>query len=300
MTSTDNESGRDMNLKPQDILFLLKLIAQGDRPWTFSSLAAELAMSASEVHGAAKRALAARLAYKQGDSIMVDRRNLEEFLLHGIQYVFVPDRGAMSRGMPTAHGVEPLAVAFTDSAEPPPVWPDPEGEVRGESFLPLYKSAPRAARNDPALYQLLALVDAIRGGRARERELAKKQLSSRLKAQQNTKQSSSQHSRNQIMIAGQIPVSRSELNKLAKRFHISRLVLFGSAARSELRPDSDIDLLIEFENSQVPSMGGMLEIKNAFEMLFKGRRVDIATPSIMGNPYRKRAIEKDMEVLYAA
>ncbi len=289
-----------MNLKPQDILFLLKLIAQGDKPWTFSSLAGELAMSASEVHGAAKRALAARLALKQGDSIVPDRRNLEEFLLHGIQYAFVPDRGGMNRGIPTAHGLEPLASAFTESAEPLPVWPDPEGEVRGESFSPLYKSAPRAARNDPALYQLLALVDTIRGGRARERELAKKQLSSLLKAQQNATQNSSQHSRNQIMIAGQIPVPRSELNKLAKRFHISRLVLFGSAARSELRPDSDIDLLIEFEKSQVPSIGGILEIKNAFETLFKGRRVDIATPSILGNPYRKRAIEKDMEVLYAA
>lgn len=289
-----------MNLKPQDILFLLKLIAKGAKPWTFSRLATELAMSASEVHGAAKRALAARLAIKQGGTIVPDRRHLEEFLLHGIQYVFVPDRGALNRGMPTAHGAEPLASAFTDSAEPPPVWPDPEGKVRGESFSPLYKSVPRAARNDPALYQLLVLVDAIRDGRVRESYMAKKQLSGLLKAQQNLKSNTTQQSRDQLLIAGEIPVSHSELKKLARRFHINRLFLFGSASRAELGPDSDIDLLVEFENDQVPSMGGMLEIKDAFKRLFHGRTVDIATPSILRNPYRKRAIERDMEELYAA
>jgi len=169
-----------MNLKPQDILFLLKLITTGRKRWSFNNLAVELSMSSSEVHAAAKRALAARLAVKKKDFIMPDKRNLEEFLLHGIQYVFVPDRGGMNRGMPTAHAAEPLVSEFIKDNEPPPVWPDAEGEVRGESFSPLYKSAPKAARNDPELYMLLALVDAIRGGRAREREIAKKELTKRL------------------------------------------------------------------------------------------------------------------------
>lgn len=52
------------------------------------------------------------------------------------------------------------------------VWPCPEGKVRGESFSPLYRSVPVAARNDPHLYEVLALVDAIRGGRNRERKMA--------------------------------------------------------------------------------------------------------------------------------
>jgi hypothetical protein len=64
--------------------------------------------------------------------------------------------------------------SVSSDSEPPPVWPDANGDVRGESFAPLYKSVPVAARKDPKLYELLALVDAIRGGRARERELAKK------------------------------------------------------------------------------------------------------------------------------
>jgi hypothetical protein len=47
-----------MNLKPQDVLFLLKLVAKDDSPWTFNALAIELGMSPSEVHGAANRAIA--------------------------------------------------------------------------------------------------------------------------------------------------------------------------------------------------------------------------------------------------
>ena len=168
-----------MNLKPQDVLFLLKLVALGKNNWSFNKLAYELEMSPSEVHAAAKRAMAARLAVKDAQGIWPNIRNLEEFLLHGIQYVFVPERGELNRGMPTSHAAAPLDKVF-EQDELPPVWPDSEGEVRGESFSPLYKSAPRAAKHDPALYQLLALVDAVRGGRAREREIAKKELRKRL------------------------------------------------------------------------------------------------------------------------
>lgn len=169
-----------MNLKPQDILFLLKLIVLDKESWSFSKLAVDLGMSASEVHAAANRALTARLARKEDDKIWPNIRNLEDFLLHGIQYVFVPERGELNRGMPTAYAAPPLDNIF-GSYEFPPVWPDPEGEVRGESFSPLYKSAPKAAKNDPKLYQLLALVDAIRGGRARERDIAARELKKRLK-----------------------------------------------------------------------------------------------------------------------
>ena len=82
--------------------------------------------------------------------------------------------------MPTAYAAAPMDAHFAGVNEPPPVWPDPQGEVRGESFSPLYKAAPGAAKNDAKLYQLLVLVDAIRGGSARERDIAKKELKSRL------------------------------------------------------------------------------------------------------------------------
>lgn len=96
------------------------------------------------------------------------------------------------------------------------------------------------------------------------------------------------------------PVPRIVLSELARRYHIKRLALFGSAARGELTPSSDIDLLVEFEQGLAPSLGGMTAINNAFSSLFGGRKVDIATPAILKNPYRRREIEKDLELLYAA
>ena len=169
-----------MNLKSQDILVLLKLVAIGDQQWAYHRLAVELGMSPSEVHSAVKRALSAGLALHRGERVVPNIRNLGEFLVHGIRYVFVPERGQMSRGMPTAHAGPPLHKQIVLDQEPQPVWPYADGEVRGMEFSPLYKSAPGAAKRDPALYELLVLVDAIRGGRARERELAIKELHTRL------------------------------------------------------------------------------------------------------------------------
>lgn len=103
-----------------------------------------------------------------------------------------------------------------------------------------------------------------------------------------------------LQIGSGLVVSRSDLAALSKRFHIKRLSLFGSAARGELTPSSDIDLLVEFEPNEAPSLAGMVKTGNAFSMLFGGRKVDVATRSILNNPYRRREIEKDMEVLYAA
>jgi len=169
-----------MILKPQDILVMLKLVALGQRSWSYSWLAVSLGMSPSQLHSAVRRALAAQLAVKKEDVITPHIRNLEEFIVHGLRYVFVAEIGRLSRGIPTSYAAPPLNKHFAESAEPPPVWPDAEGSVRGVAFSPLYKLAPQAARTDPALYELLALVDAIRGGRARERTLAIKELGKRL------------------------------------------------------------------------------------------------------------------------
>ena len=114
-----------MNLKPQDIFVLLKLVALGKKPWTFNELSVELGMSPSEVHAAAKRALAAKLAVKDDAKIRPNIRNLEEFLFHGIQYVFVPERGDLNRGIPTAYASAPMDSYFVADNEPPPVWPYP-------------------------------------------------------------------------------------------------------------------------------------------------------------------------------
>jgi DNA-binding Lrp family transcriptional regulator len=164
-------------MKPQDIVVLLKLVA-APRDWTFNALALELGMSPSEVHAAVSRMAAAGLL--DAATRQPRRPALLEFLTHGVQYVFPPERGGITRGLPTAHAAPPLAARMAAGGDPVPVWPDAEGEVRGEAFQPLYRSVPQAARRDPALYELLALVDALRGGRARERKLAREELARRV------------------------------------------------------------------------------------------------------------------------
>lgn len=170
-----------MNLKGQDILVLLKVVAIRRPIWSYNGLAVELGMSPSEVHAAVRRAKAARLAVQNGEKIVPSIRNLEEFLIYGVKYVFVPDRGALTRGMPTVYAAPPLNNMLMSSGEPPPVWPDPEGDVRGTGFSPIYKAVPKAARRDQQLYELLVLVDAIRGGQARERGIAVSELKERLR-----------------------------------------------------------------------------------------------------------------------
>lgn len=169
-----------MNLKPQDLLVTLKLLALGDSPWKYSVLAESLGLGHGEAHAAAQRALEAGLLVDREGRPAPMRRNLLEFVEHGVRFVFVPDRGASVRGMATAWAAPPLAGLMTGDNSVPPVWPYEKGGIRGESFSPLYRSAPIAAANDPELYELLALVDAIRGGRARERKMALKLFSERI------------------------------------------------------------------------------------------------------------------------
>ena len=106
--------------------------------------------------------------------------------------------------------------------------------------------------------------------------------------------------KDRLTIGEKLMISRKVLRELIQRYHIRRLALFGSAARGELKPDSDIDLLVEFDKGKAPSLGGMVTLNDDFVNLFGGRKVDIATPAILNNPYRKKAIQKDIEELYAA
>ena len=171
-----------MILKPQDVVIVLKLVALGRQPWTYQRLAGELSISPSEAHAGLKRAVAARLVSDvsagQGRPILPA---LEEFLVHGVRYAYPAEHGRLTRGMPTGYAAPPLNRTIVPSSDPPPVWPCAEGTVRGYSFSPLYRTVPIAASRDPLLYEMLALVDALRDGRARERSLAVGELAARLK-----------------------------------------------------------------------------------------------------------------------
>jgi len=167
-------------LKPQDLLVALKLWVGREQEWTYPLLAKSLGMSVSEAHGAVKRAVSAGLLPMGGLGVKPGTDALREFLIHGAKYAFPALRGEMARGIPTAHAAPPLKDLLTETSEPPPVWPHPEGSTRGPSLAPIFPSAAGAALRDPALYEVLALFDALRTGRARERQMAIRLLEERL------------------------------------------------------------------------------------------------------------------------
>lgn len=155
-------------MKPQDILVVLKLLAS-DWPGSFATLARDVGLSVSEAHAALRRAQLAGLVDPLDK--LPNKSAIAEFMIHGLRYVFPVSLGASSRGMPTSHAAPPLDKEFPEGGDIP-VWPDPDGKHRGYEFTPLCRSVPLAARKDAKLYEWLALADALRGGRARERELA--------------------------------------------------------------------------------------------------------------------------------
>jgi hypothetical protein len=171
---------KQLVLKPQDLLVTLKIAINEDRRLTFATLAHELSMSASEVYAASQRAEASRLLGREDGQLYAIRPSLQEFVLHGVKYSFPGQTGAVVRGMATSTAAPPLNAHFAQSDLFISVWPDPKGSTRGVSLIPIYPSVPFAARTDPMLYEVLALIDAMRIGGARERELASSELTRRL------------------------------------------------------------------------------------------------------------------------
>ncbi|KRP37820.1 MAG: hypothetical protein ABS34_00935 [Opitutaceae bacterium BACL24 MAG-120322-bin51] len=164
-------------IKPQDIMVAL-LICKDKHSSSYAEKALTLGMSASEVHAAERRLSESRLLNPIDRSIR--KKAFLKFLVHGVPYAFAVSPKEMTRGMPTAWAAPILADQFASSNQPIPVWPDPNGDVQGVAIKPLYRSEPQAAQNNPELYELLALVDALRIGRARERKLAEQLLEKRL------------------------------------------------------------------------------------------------------------------------
>lgn len=170
-------------LKPHDIVVLLKLCEfnSGTRP-PYDDLAKALGISRSEINASVKRLQIAKLLGPKDLGELPIRRATEEFLIHGVKYAFPAKHGTFKRGLPTASAAPPLDdIVAKQEDEPIFVWPDPNGRRRGLAIDPLHRSVPDAARKDARLYELLALVDSIRIGRARERKLAEAELIKRLR-----------------------------------------------------------------------------------------------------------------------
>lgn len=173
-------SEKQLSLKPQDLVVALKIAVNGRREFLLTTLGAELGLVVSAIHGCIGRCEQARLLSRAAGGIRAVRPALLEFVIHGARYAYPAVQGTLTRGMATSLAGPSLREYFDQSKAMPPVWPDPLGESYGPSLTPLHHIVPEACRRDKGLLDVLTLLDAVRVGAARERELASKLLEERL------------------------------------------------------------------------------------------------------------------------
>ena len=89
---------------------------------------------------------------------------------------------------------------------------------------------------------------------------------------------------------------KAKIAEFCRRRHVRKLSLFGSAIHGSLRPDSDLDLLVEFEPGNVPGLAFFDMERELAEML--GRQVDLLTPAFLSRYFRDRVI-REAKVIYA-
>jgi hypothetical protein len=92
---------------------------------------------------------------------------------------------------------------------------------------------------------------------------------------------------------------REALEAFCRYRGIRRLAVFGSALRSDFRPDSDIDVLVEFEPGCTPGLLGMARMERELSALLDGRKVDLRTPEDISRYFRNQVLV-EAEVQYAA
>lgn len=163
-------------MRPQDIVILLKIASKGSDEWLMKDLAKELFISASEVTESLNRNVYAGLL--SGDKRHIMKSALLDFLRYGLKYVYPQKVGTLVRGIPTAHSTPPLSQLIESDVIY--VWPDAKGEIKGMAIEPLISSLPEACKQDTTLYELVALTEALRIGKVREQEIAYSELKKRL------------------------------------------------------------------------------------------------------------------------
>ena len=166
-----------ITLKPQDVVILLKIVALGNKEWMNNQLAKELGISPGEISCSLERCRIAKLI--DNTKKRVNTLSLQDFMIHGIKYVYPPLPGAIVRGVPTAFSAEPIK-RMVSQGQDAYVWPSKDGDYRGQAITPLYRTVPEACLKDSALYELLVIADTLRLGRVRELEIAIEELKIRL------------------------------------------------------------------------------------------------------------------------
>ena len=96
-----------------------------------------------------------------------------------------------------------------------------------------------------------------------------------------------------------IAPAKARLVEFCRRYGVLELALFGSVLRDDYGPDSDIDVLVTFAPDSHPSLLDLGEMREDLKEIL-GREVDLVEKAGLRNPFRRRAILKTAEVVYAA
>jgi len=163
-------------MRPHDLVILLKIASKGQQNWYMKDLAYELKISASEISESLNRSAIAGLI--SSDKKSLKKLALLDFIQFGLQYVYPLRPGAIVRGIGTAHSALPLNNQIITKEQF--VWPYAQGNMRGQAIEPLHPKIPEVCLKDKKFYELMALTDAIRVGKARERRLAIELLKERI------------------------------------------------------------------------------------------------------------------------
>jgi len=100
------------------------------------------------------------------------------------------------------------------------------------------------------------------------------------------------------MVAHNMELPKEKIADFCRRHHIRRLAFFGSVLREDFRPESDVDVLVEFEPRHVPGFIALYAIEAELSAILGGRKVDLVTPGFLNHRIRQRVLA-EAEVAYA-
>ena len=168
-------------MKGQDVVLMLVLRLHPQDKWTLEELSRLLGQSTSQCFAARNRLRDAHLlSIDPTKPWHVPGDNFAEYLIHGFKFDFPAKLGAPVRGMPTAYSSEFVSKQFRgdDSRMGGVVWPSPNGKVVGRSLSPVHSSQLNILANPgyDNLYRVLACMDLLRIGQAREKVWAAKEI----------------------------------------------------------------------------------------------------------------------------
>ncbi|MCD4699254.1 MAG: nucleotidyltransferase family protein [Phycisphaerae bacterium] len=95
-----------------------------------------------------------------------------------------------------------------------------------------------------------------------------------------------------------VDADRGRIAQFCREHHIRRLALFGSVLRDDFSPESDIDVLVDFEKGHVPGLFGLTRLERELSGVFEGRKIDLRTPEDISRYFRENVLA-EAEVQYA-